>query len=94
MASKDPKELSPNLRLAALHSLTSHPGWQLYCERAQDLLEKEVDKKIFDSATPPAEREILVRAREFLVEHCIPEKVRASMIGVADSEAKREQRGG
>jgi len=70
----------------ALESLAGQTGWDMYCARVDELVEIEINAKIFDSRTSDQERRDLVNARLLLVRHYSPERIRQSLMAKFNSE--------
>jgi len=83
---------NPKLRALALNALGSSSGWGIFCRRFDEIVAKEFDEKIFDPAIPETERTILVRARKVVCDSYTPEKMRQTMLVVANNEIGRAER--
>lgn len=82
----------PELLALALNSLPGNSGWQVYCERFNEIVAHEIDKKIFDPETPDEECRVLRRARKLLVDNYAPEKVRTAMVAVMEQLIRNQRR--
>jgi hypothetical protein len=80
---------NPKSRQMSLQSLGGHPGWPVYCARFSEIIQKQIEAKIFDTKTPDDERRTLVAARKMLTEAYTPDKMRESMIAQATTEVMR-----
>jgi hypothetical protein len=86
--SDDPR--APRSAKLALDSLGGHPGWPIYCERFDQIVQREIDAKIFDPKSTDEERRTLVAARILLVGTYLPSKMRESMLAALRTEIQRE----
>jgi hypothetical protein len=82
-------EDNPNSRALALNALGSHPAWPLYIARFNEVVANEIDAVIFDPKTTDEIRRSLVLARKLLVTGYTPEKMRQSMLVVAETQIIR-----
>lgn len=80
---------NPKSRQMALNAIGSHPGWPIYCDRFEQLIKANIDAKIFDLKTSDEDRRTLVAARELLATNYTPEKIRQSLLVVAESDVRR-----
>lgn len=69
----------------ALENLAGQPGWQLYCQRVQQIVAMEIDAKVFDESTTDEERRALVKARNLFIKQYSPERIRESLVALARS---------
>ena len=83
---------NPHSRRLALNGLGSHPAWQVYCERFDEIVRKEIEANIFDLATSCEDRRTFVAARKLLVDGFAPERMRVSMLSAAENEIVRAER--
>ncbi len=86
-----PEKLPPESIVLSLQSLNGNSGWKAYCDRVQEVLEKEIDAKIFDPATPDDECRVLRRARKLLVDSYAPEKMRQGMVTVLETQIRQKR---
>lgn len=86
------EETNPKGRLMALNSLEHNPGWAVYCARQKEVMGQSIDAKVFDPKTPADEREMLVRARQFLVENHTPEKILKTLLTSLEGEVNRAEK--
>lgn len=83
---EDNVQTNPLSRLNAIRSLAGHPGWPVFCARFDKLIELQIEAQVWDRKTGHEQRAMLVEARNFLTQHCTPEKLRAAIAAQAESE--------
>ena len=90
MRDQDQTPRNPRSDKLALDSLGGHPGWPLYCDRFNLILQKDIEARIFDPKTSDEECRTLRAARKMLVDSYSPDKMRESMLTALRTEITRQ----